>query len=114
MGELLDGKNSYEITFPADMPVNYDLGGFWSLTMYDALDRFMVENEIDRYKIASNTDNLIYNKDGSLTVYISFERPVDPEKLSNWLPAPDDKFMLQVRMYEPKPVVYEAASICRS
>jgi len=101
-GEILHGKNGYEITLPADMQINKDLGGFWSITMYDAVDRFMVENEINRYKVASFTENLIYNEDGTLTMYISYKKPTDPKRLANWLPAPNDEFMLQCRLYEPK------------
>lgn len=78
--------------------------------MYDAQDRFMVENEINRYKVGSLSDHLVYNDDGSLTVYISSEKPTDSKRLANWLPAPKDGFMLQIRMYEPKPEVYQASS----
>ncbi|WP_420848122.1 DUF1214 domain-containing protein, partial [Photobacterium sanctipauli] len=28
--------------------------------------------------------------------------PSDEKKLANWLPAPNDGFMLQVRLYEPE------------
>ncbi|WP_394241499.1 DUF1254 domain-containing protein [Vibrio astriarenae] len=106
-GEMLTGEYSYEVTFPADMAINEDLGGFWTVTMYDAEDRFMVENEIDRFKVGSLSEHAIYNEDGSLTVYISSEKPTDEKRLANWLPAPKDGFMLQVRMYEPKSEVYQ-------
>ncbi|PSW17648.1 phosphatidylserine decarboxylase [Photobacterium sanctipauli] len=101
-GELLSGENHYTITFPKDMAVKEDLGGFWSVTMYDAQDRFMVENKIDRFKIGTTTEDLVYNNEGSLTVYISHDKPSDEKKLANWLPAPNDGFMLQVRLYEPE------------
>ncbi len=106
-GQLLTGEHSYQITFPADMAINEDLGGFWTVTMYDAEDRFMVENEINRFKVGSLSDHLIYNKDGSVTVYISSEMPLDERLKANWLPAPKDSFMLQIRMYEPRPEVYQ-------
>ncbi|GAL34658.1 putative exported protein [Vibrio maritimus] len=105
-GELLHGENSYTVTFPADMQVNEEIGGFWSVTMYDAQDRFMVENAIDRFKIGSMTEDLVYNKDGSLTITISHQEPTDATERANWLPAPNDSFMLQVRLYEPKESVY--------
>ncbi|KXX69586.1 hypothetical protein AVL50_16085 [Flammeovirga sp. SJP92] len=100
-GEVLNGKNAYEITLPADMAVNKEVGGFWSITMYDAEDRFMVDNEIDRYKVGSMTEGMVYNKDGSLTIYISHEKPKNKKQLKNWLPAPNADFMLQCRLYEP-------------
>ena len=100
-GQQLNGNNAYEITFPADMPVRGHVGGFWSMTMYDDTDRFMVENEIDRYKIGTTTEGLQRNDDGSLTVFISKDRPNDTKRMANWLPAPDGNFMLQIRLYEP-------------
>lgn len=100
-GQQLNGQNAYEITFPAEMPVQSEVGGFWSMTMYDDVDRFMVENEIDRYKVGTTTEGLQRNADGTLTVYIAHERPGDPKRLANWLPAPNGNFMLQIRLYEP-------------
>ena len=101
-GQLLNGKHAYTLTMPAKVPVRTNNGGFWSITMYDAQDRFMVENEIKRYKIGSVTEGLIRNDDGTLTIYISHKKPTDPTQLANWLPAPDGYFMLQARLYEPE------------
>ena len=70
--------------------------------MYDDVDRFMVENPINRHKIGSTTEDLILNDDGSLTIHISHEEPTDPKASANWLPAPDGQFMLQIRLYEPE------------
>lgn len=100
-GQLLHGKHAYTLTMPARVPVRTNNGGFWSITMYDAQDRFMVDNEINRYKIGSVTEGLDRNEDGTLTIYISHKRPTDPTHLANWLPAPDGYFMLQARLYEP-------------
>lgn len=108
-GVQLNGNNSYQITLPADIPVREQDGGFWSITMYDAKDRFMVENKIDRYKIGSTTEKLIKNDDGSLTIYISHKQPKDKKMKANWLPAPNEDFMLQFRLYEPEKEVYEGS-----
>ncbi|MEM8666113.1 MAG: DUF1214 domain-containing protein [Planctomycetota bacterium] len=101
-GQRLHGKHAYTLTMPAKVPIRGDNGGFWSITMYDAEDRFMVENELKRYKIGTVTDGLKRNNDGSLTIYFSHEKPADASRLTNWLPAPDDFFMLQCRLYEPE------------
>lgn len=106
-GEQLNGKNAYTITLPANMPVRTEVGGFWSMTMYDDIDRFMVENEINRYKVGTTTEGLVRNDDGTLTVHIAHQRPNDPKQLANWLPAPDGNFMLQIRLYEPLKEVVE-------
>jgi len=76
-------------------PVN----GFWSLTMYDK-DYFFVPNPINRQSISARQD-LKPNADGSVDLYIQNESP-GPDKESNWLPAPKDKFILMMRLYWPK------------
>lgn len=72
--------------------------GFWSLTMYDK-DYFFVKNEINRQSISAR-QNLKANADGSVDLYVQNENP-GPDKESNWLPAPPDKFILMLRMYWP-------------
>ena len=73
--------------------------GFWSLTMYDA-QYFFVENPLNRYSISARQD-LKHNPDGSVDLYIQHASP-GAEKESNWLPAPQDKFILMLRMYWPQ------------
>lgn len=73
--------------------------GFWSLTMYDGA-YFFVPNPIDRYTL-SQRNKLKANADGSVDLYIQNESP-GPDKESNWLPAPTDKFILMMRLYWPK------------
>jgi hypothetical protein len=73
--------------------------GFWSLTMYDK-DYFFVTNPINRYSISARQD-LKPNADGSVDLCIQNESP-GPDKESNWLPAPKDKFILMMRLYWPK------------
>ena len=46
-------------------------------------------------------DQLKFNADGSLDLYIQNENP-GPDKESNWLPAPKDEFNLAMRLYSPK------------
>ncbi len=97
-GKPLDAKNSYTIHFEANQipPAR----AFWSLTAYNA-DEFLVENELNRFALGDR-DDLIYNKDGSLDLYIQSESP-SKEKLSNWLPIPKEgAFSLTLRIYWPK------------
>lgn len=73
--------------------------GFWSLTMYN--DKyFFVDNPLNRYSISARQD-LKQNADGSVDLYIQNQSP-GPDKESNWLPAPPDKFILMLRLYWPK------------
>ena len=74
---------------------------FWSLTMYDNHDFYLVENPIDRYSIGDRTPGLTYGPDGSLTIYMQKESP-GPDKESNWLPSPrQGGFRPLMRMYQP-------------
>ena len=103
-GQPLDGaKHDYAIRFAKDeMP---RANAFWSITMYSLPDQLMVANSIDRYSIGDRT-KLRHGKDGSLTIYIQHESP-GANRESNWLPAPDGPFSLQLRMYLPKPEALE-------
>ena len=71
---------------------------FWSLTLYNNKQTF-VNNAIQRYALGSR-DRLRYNRDGSLDIYIQYERP-DGARAANWLPAPPDGFNLVLRAYWP-------------
>jgi hypothetical protein len=101
-GEQLSGKHQYRMTMPADAPAE----AFWSLTMYDAKNLFMVENFIQRYSISTNRkQELIYAEDGTLPICIQYSKPTDPT--CNWLPAPKDDFYLHMRLYEPTQAVLD-------
>lgn len=97
--KLLDGsKNNYSITFTEDEIPQSDY--FWSFTMYDLPNRFLVKNSIDRYSIGSQTESLKKNKDGSITIYFQTESPgIDRE--GNWLPTPKGPFYTVLRVYGP-------------
>ena len=98
-GQPLDAsKGKYTITFKKDdMP---DVKFFWSITMYNMKDRYLVPNSLGRYSIGSRTKGLKYNKDGSLTIYIQKDNP-GKDKVNNWLPAPDGLFYTLMRYYGP-------------
>jgi hypothetical protein len=97
-GANLDGSTGkYTLTFAKGKTP--PVGAFWSTTMYDQKKRLMVANSIKRYKIGS-ADNMVANKDGSITIYIQADSP--GKKLeSNWLPAPKAPFYMLFRMYQP-------------
>ena len=71
-GKRPDGTHPLQMRFEANaMP---PCSAFWSLTAYGT-DMYLVENEIDRWSISDRTPGLVYDDDGSLTIYISAERP---------------------------------------
>jgi len=96
--EPLNGSQRYSITFPAGEEPPVD--AFWSITMYDYPDGFLIKNPIDRYSIGTYND-MERDKDGNLTIYIQHDSP--GKKLeSNWLPAPNEPFYLCLRLYNAR------------
>ncbi|MBL3700766.1 DUF1254 domain-containing protein [Leucobacter luti] len=112
-GEPLDGRNSYTLHLAPTPPV----GAFWSLTMYDVPDYYLVPNPAGRFSIGDRTPGLEYEADGSLVITMSHAEPADPRARANWLPAPAGAFRPVLRMYEPAPEVldqsYTVAAITR-
>ena len=76
------------------------VGAFWSVTMYDATTKLLVENSIDRWKISSAND-LQKNQDGSFVMYLQPES-IEGVQESNWLPTPDGEFYIVLRLYLPE------------
>ena len=68
----------FETTPPVD--------AFWSVTMYDTPDFYLVENPIRRYSIGDRTAGLHYADDGSLTVVIQHDAP--GARAANGCPRP--------------------------
>jgi hypothetical protein len=95
-GELLSGQHGYRIHFPDGNTPPVD--AFWSLTLYDAKG-FLINNPIRRYTIGSR-DDLHFNLDGSLDIYVQNQQP--EQGISNWLPSPEGEFQLTLRLYLPE------------
>lgn len=95
-GQPLNGAHAYTIHFDKSElpPVN----AFWSITLYDG-DGFQVANPLNRFAVSS-WNPLIYNADGSLTLYFQNDDPGEAKR-NNWLPAPKGPFNLTMRLYAP-------------
>jgi len=112
-GAQLNGAHTYELRLETPPPVD----AFWSLTMYDTPDFFLVENPIDRYSIGDRTPGLVTAEDGSITLLLQAGSPgADLE--GNWLPTPAGDFRPIMRLYQPGPDVlaghYELPAIRRT
>jgi hypothetical protein len=104
-GDKLDGaKHAYLLRFEkGQLP---PAGAFWSFTMYDGPTQFLVANPLNRYLLNSTMlDSFQYGADDSLTFYVQKDSPM-AGKESNWLPAPDGPFYCALRVYMPKPAVF--------
>ncbi len=104
-GAPLIGTNTYTYRFaPGQLP---PVNAFWSLTMYDATTSLLVDNPIDRYLINSPMlPNLVKDADGGHTLHLRHSAPADADQ-ANWLPAPDGPFRIILRLYWPKPEVFD-------
>jgi hypothetical protein len=96
-GKPYDGVNKYVMHFDKGQMPPAD--AFWSLTMYDA-EYFFVANKLNRYTLSSR-NKFKLNKDGSVDLYIQKDSP-GKDKEANWLPAPEGKFVLMLRLYWPR------------
>jgi hypothetical protein len=96
-GQPLDGAHRYELRFDTPPPAD----AFWSLTMYDSPNFYLVDNPIDRYSIGDRTPGFEPNPDGAVTILMQENSP-GAQHESNWLPAPAGKFRPVLRVYQPK------------
>jgi hypothetical protein len=97
-GKPLDSGRRYILHFDRDhLP---PARAFWSVSMYDQR-LFFTPNAINRYAIGDR-DNLKFNPDGSLDIYIQRGAP-GGERDRNWLPAPAaGNFTITLRLYWPE------------
>lgn len=102
-GELLHGSGLYRLHFQDGGKV--PAAAFWSVTLYGE-DRYLAPNPIGRHALG-NRSPLERNADGSLTLYVSRERPPGPQ--ANWLPAPAGGFYLITRLYHPQPAFLDGS-----
>jgi hypothetical protein len=101
-GQQLNGDHRYEVRFEQPPPAH----AFWSLTMYDMPDYYLVANPIDRYSIGDRTPGLATAVDGSVTVRMQRDEP-EPEAGVNWLPTPAGDFRPLLRIYIPDATVLD-------
>ncbi|MET0324308.1 MAG: DUF1254 domain-containing protein [Ilumatobacteraceae bacterium] len=95
-GHVLDGAaHRYQLTFETPPPVD----GHWSLTMYPQATGLLYPNEIDRYAVAATTGGVV-GADGRITILIQHE---PPDGVGTWLPAPEEPFYIDLRLWEPHP-----------
>ncbi|MCA0209201.1 MAG: DUF1254 domain-containing protein [Proteobacteria bacterium] len=103
-GKPFSGASRYVLHFAKEELPPAD--AFWSLTMYGA-DQFFVANPIDRFAIGDR-DKLVFNADGSLDLYIQKDNP-GADKETNWLPAPEGPFTMNLRLYLPRRAAMEGS-----
>ena len=74
--------------------------------MYKSSDNLLVPNAINRYVIRPSTPGLQPNADGSLTITMAAQKPLQAPE-GNWLPAPPAGFLVALRAYLPKEAIMD-------
>src|SRR5690606_35527153 len=80
-GNYLDGNKNYTLNIPANAPAK----NFWSMVMYDALPRSMLQTDHNFASIRSQRTPLVKNEDGSITIYVEPDNHAPKDKEANWL-----------------------------
>ncbi|MFI2782583.1 DUF1254 domain-containing protein [Streptomyces sp. ALB3] len=106
-GRPLDGAHRYVLRLAQPPPVR----AFWSLTAYDSPGGHLVENAADRYVVGDRTPGLRHGADGSLTLYLSTERPAGPAGETNWLPVPAGPFRPVLRLHLPDQALLDGSYV---
>jgi hypothetical protein len=100
-GNHLDGSNSYTLNVPANVPA----GDFWSVCVYDAKTRSILNTGRPMSALNSYMDFPV-NKDGSIDMYFGPTPPAQGEK--NWVKTkPGEGFFMYFRFYGPLETFYD-------
>ncbi|NCD68848.1 DUF1254 domain-containing protein [Mucilaginibacter agri] len=100
-GNWLAGGNNYTLHVSANPPaVN-----FWSITVYDAATRCLIDNKQQNADLSSRKD-LIKNSDGSYDLYFGPTAPAGKEK--NWVQTiPGKHWFTYMRFYGPTTAYFD-------
>ena len=100
-GQPLDGNKTYCLSVSANAPVKQ----YWSATAYDWETHALIR-EMSRSSLASNTDGVQKNVDGSVDIY--FAPAASAGKEPNWVPTnANRKFEVLFRFYGPEKPLFE-------
>ena len=95
-GEWLDGGRDYVLHMPADPPAEL----FWSVAVYDAETRCLIDNGQQRGERGSRDAELEVNDDGSVDLWFGPTAPAGDEP--NWVQTiPGRHWFSYLRFYGP-------------
>jgi hypothetical protein len=100
-GDYLSGGTSYRLHVPANVPA----ANYWSVVLYDADTRSLLDNGQPFPSIASNS-NLKPNADGSSDIWLG---PTAPKEANpNWLKTvPGRGYFVGMRLYAPTQAFFD-------
>jgi len=96
---LLRADHTYRLSIPAEVPVDQ----FWSLTLYSENTRRAYDNggqTIEAVNLDSRMDQLIYNEDGSIDLFVGADAPqgMEPNFMRT---VGEDGWFVYFRLYAP-------------
>jgi len=92
----LDGAKNYKLRLPPNVPAKT----FWSVIVYSAQTRSMVQTDQQFPSVSSQNKNVQVNADGSVDVYFGPKAP--PGKETNWVQTiPGQNWFTILRLYGP-------------
>lgn len=98
-GDILYGEKTYQVTLPANAPAQ----DFWSMVAYDPQTRSELQVPGGSLYPSKNNkrDHLVYNDDGSVTLYFG-PNPPKGKPIENWTQTtPDKAWFAMLRLYGP-------------
>jgi len=102
-GHRFDGGKKYRLRVPANPPAE----AFWSLTLYDAETRSMIQNPSND-SARSGLDTLEANADGSIDLYFGPVGSAPAGLEANWIETvPGKGFYPMFRFYSPKAGLFD-------
>ncbi len=91
-----DGGNNYKLHLPPNIPVKT----FWSVIVYDAQTRSMLQTMQQYPSVSSQKKDVIVNADGSVDVWFGPKAPAGKEP--NWVQTiPGKAWFMILRLYGP-------------
>src|SRR5215469_3388080 len=101
-GRPFDGGKTYKLRLPHNIPAK----NFWSLVLYDAQTRSMLQTDQQFPSIGSEKKGVVINPDKSVDVYFGPESP--PGKESNWVQTwPGKGWSVILRLYGPEQAFFD-------
>jgi len=98
-GDILYGEKTYKVTLPANVPAK----DFWSMVAYDPQTRSELQVPGRSLYPSKNNkrDKLVYNEDGSVTLYFGPQASKGKPK-ANWTETtPGKAWFAMLRLYGP-------------
>jgi hypothetical protein len=75
----------------------------------DDAEHFFAPNDLKRYSLGAKSKTLVANADGSLTIRVQADPPLEAQR-ANWLPVPSgSEFSLYLRAYWPRTAIIDGS-----